>query len=69
MQPPLSVRPQDSLRSALDAMVAHGIREIPVTDEVGGLIGLVDEATLAKAYLRIRSTPGEAGGALESVSK
>jgi CBS domain-containing protein len=31
---PLSVRPQDSLRSVLDAMVAHRIREIPVTDEV-----------------------------------
>ena len=69
MQAPLSVRPQDSLRSALDVMVAHGVREIPVIDELGSLIGLVDEATLAKAYLRIRSTPGEADGALESVSK
>ena len=69
MQSPVSVRLQDSLRSALDTMVARGVREIPVTDEEGRLIGLVDEAMLAKAYLRIRSTPGEAEGAIEAVSK
>jgi CBS domain-containing protein len=57
MRPPFSVRPQDSLRTALEAMVSYGVREIPVTDEAGHLFGLVDEATFAVAYMQIRSTP------------
>ncbi len=55
MRTPLSVQPQDSLRSALEAMVTHSVREIPVTDEDGHLIGLIDEATFAKTYLHMRS--------------
>jgi CBS-domain-containing membrane protein len=57
MRPPLSVHPQDSLQAALETMVAHGVREIPVTDEGGHLLGLIDEATFAIAYMQIRSNP------------
>ncbi|HVU05905.1 MAG TPA: chloride channel protein [Polyangiaceae bacterium] len=52
MRPPRSVHPGDDLRTALDAMVALGAREVPVTDEAGRFIGFVEEATIAQAYLR-----------------
>lgn len=56
MRPPFSVHPQDSLRTALEAMVSYGVREVPVTDEEGSLLGLIDEATFAVAYMQLRST-------------
>ena len=56
MRPPFSVHPQDSLRTALEAMVSYGVREVPVTGEGGSLLGLIDEATFAVAYMQIRST-------------
>lgn len=57
MRPPFSIHPQDSLRTALEVMVTHGVREVPVTDEGGHLLGLIDEAAFAIAYMHIRSTP------------
>ena len=57
MRPAFSVHPQDSLRTALEAMVSYGVREIPVTEDGGCLLGLVDEATFAIAYMQSRSTP------------
>jgi CIC family chloride channel protein len=57
MRPAFSVYPQDSLHVALEAMVTHGVREIPVTDDGGRLLGLIDEATFAIAYMQIRSNP------------
>jgi CIC family chloride channel protein len=52
MRPPVSVHPDDDLRAALDAMVTIGAREVPVTDFDGRLVGFVDEAKVARAYLR-----------------
>ncbi|HVW27382.1 MAG TPA: chloride channel protein [Polyangiaceae bacterium] len=52
MRPPVSVHPDDNLRAALDAMVAIGAREVPVTERDGKFVGFVDEATVARAYLR-----------------
>ena len=68
MRDPLSVSPTDTLRSVLDTVVAHNVRGIPVIDAAGHLIGLVDEAMLAKAYLRGRSAPGDAKQALLETS-
>jgi chloride channel protein, CIC family len=56
MRPPLSVKSEDSLTTALESMVAHGIRDIPVTNAEGHLIGILDEASFAKAYLRMRGS-------------
>lgn len=52
MRPPVSVRPDDSLRAALDAMVTIGAREVPITDADGKFVGILDEATIARTYLR-----------------
>jgi CIC family chloride channel protein len=52
MRPPTSVRPNDDLRTALDRMVSLGAREVPVTDETGRFIGFIEEATIAREYLR-----------------
>lgn len=64
MRPPMSVRPQDEVRAALTEMVASGVREMPVVDETGIVVGLVDEAAFAKAYLsaRLQENPVDRDG-------
>jgi CIC family chloride channel protein len=52
MRPAASVRPSDSLLTALDLMRAERLPELPVLDETGQILGFVDEATIASAYLR-----------------
>jgi CBS domain-containing protein len=59
MRPPVSVRPQDNLQAALEAMVANGIREIPVTDDAGNLVGWLEDRAIASAYLKQRSKSAE----------
>ncbi len=49
MRPPVTVRLVDDLRGALEAMLANGIRELPVTDTDGRLLGFVDETSIAHA--------------------
>ncbi|HTN83040.1 MAG TPA: chloride channel protein [Sorangium sp.] len=51
MQPPVAVTAADDLRTATEAMVAHGVRELPVVDGEGAIVGFVDEADIGKAYL------------------
>jgi CIC family chloride channel protein len=51
MQPAVTVRPEDDLRSATEAMLAHGVREVPVIDDTGRIVGFLDEADVGKAYL------------------
>lgn len=51
MVPPLSVRPEDDLRKVSAAMLEHHLREVPVVEEDGRIIGLLDEADVGKAYL------------------
>lgn len=52
MQPPVSVRPEDDLRLATERIVAHGLREIPVVDERGTIVGFLDESDVATVYLK-----------------
>jgi CIC family chloride channel protein len=52
MRSPVSVRPEDDLRAALEVMLANGIREVPVTDTNGCFIGFVGESAIASAYVR-----------------
>jgi CBS domain-containing protein len=56
MRSPTAVHPEDDVRAALDAMVAMGAREVPVTDQEGHFLGFVDEATIAHAYLQVHRT-------------
>lgn len=51
MRAPAVARARDDLRTALEAMLAHGIPRLPVVDDDGRIAGLVDEATIARAYL------------------
>jgi len=48
------VRPQDDLRTALESMLAQGVRELPALDGEGRIIGFIDESSLAHAYLAAR---------------
>ena len=51
MRPPISVRAEDELRTALELMRAEGVREVPVLDEQERFVGFIDEAAIAKAYM------------------
>lgn len=64
MRSPVAVRITDSLLTALDVMRAERLPELPVLDERGSILGFVDEATIASAYLHEadpKSQPGRAG--------
>lgn len=51
MQSPVTLTPDDDLRTAVEVMVSHGLREAPVVDEKGVVVGFVDEAEVGQAYL------------------
>jgi CIC family chloride channel protein len=52
MQAPVSVRVEDDLRVATERMVSQGLRELPVLDADGRVLGLLDEAEIAEVYLK-----------------
>ena len=51
MHPPVVVRRDDDLRTASQLMLDHHIRELPVVDADGHIVGILDEADVGKAYL------------------
>jgi CIC family chloride channel protein len=51
MQATVAVRPDDDLRNASRLMLTHGLRELPVTDDSGAVVGFIDEDETVKAYL------------------
>ena len=51
MRSPIAVRAHDDLRTVFELMRAEGLREIPVLDEEGIVLGLVGEREVAQAYL------------------
>jgi len=52
MQPPLSVTPEDELRTAAERMLSRGLRALPVLAHDGQLLCLVSESALTGLYLR-----------------
>jgi len=52
MRPPTSVNINDSLLTALDLMRAEHLPELPVLGLNGEILGFIDEATIANAYLQ-----------------
>jgi CIC family chloride channel protein len=56
MRGPACVRMQDDMRTVFELMRAEGLREIPVVDDDSSVLGLVDEADVARVYLRATST-------------
>jgi CIC family chloride channel protein len=55
MHPPVALRAEDDLRTAFEAMIANDMRELPVVDATGRVLGLIDEPRIARAYIRGRS--------------
>lgn len=51
MKPPIAVTPEHDLHDALEMMLAHGLRELPVVDAQGQIIGFLDEAEVTRVYL------------------
>jgi chloride channel protein, CIC family len=45
------VGPEDDLRSATQTLLAHKLREIPVVDTAGQIVGMLDEADISRFYL------------------
>lgn len=52
-----AARFDDDLRLAADLLTEEGTEEIPVLDSSGRVLGLIDEATVAKGFLRAQLTP------------
>src|SRR5262249_39365624 len=51
MQAAVTVGVNDDLRAAVEAMVTHSLREVPVVDATGKILGLLDENDVHRAYL------------------
>jgi CIC family chloride channel protein len=49
--PEVKVTPDDDLRTATQTLLANKLREIPVTDAAGQIVGLLDEADISRFYL------------------
>jgi CIC family chloride channel protein len=47
----LQIRADDDLRTAAQLLLQHKLREIPVTDAFGQVVGLLDEADISRYYL------------------
>jgi CIC family chloride channel protein len=56
MQPPVTAQAGDDLRSAATTMLERNLREVPVVDGDGRILGFLDEADIAKAYLGATAT-------------
>ncbi|HEY8143687.1 MAG TPA: chloride channel protein [Kofleriaceae bacterium] len=52
MIPPITVIAGDDLRCAAERLVSNGLRELPVVGEDGSIVGFIDEAEIARVYLR-----------------
>jgi len=57
--PALRVRTDDDLRTAAELLLANKLREVPVTDGDGQVVGLLDEADISRYYLAQTTSKGE----------
>ncbi|MEA2699283.1 MAG: chloride channel protein family [Myxococcales bacterium] len=49
--PEVAVKAQDDLRTAAQTLLRHKLREIPVVDGTGQIVGMLDEADISRWYL------------------
>jgi CIC family chloride channel protein len=61
MLPPVSVHVDDDLRKATEHLVANGLRELPVVDASGVVVGFLDEREIAKLYLKAEARAASTG--------
>jgi len=57
MQLPISVPTTENLHAAIELMLRHHLRAIPVVDESGKIVGFLDEADITRAYLAAVAPP------------
>lgn len=55
MQPAVSVKLDDTLRTASARLLSNTLREIPVTDSAGGVFALLDESDIAQWHIKASS--------------
>jgi CIC family chloride channel protein len=55
MRPPMALQPTDLASRALELMLSMGVRELPLVDSEGKLLGLITEAAIAHEYMRTRA--------------
>jgi len=55
MRPPVGLEQHERVTRAVDLMAELGVRELPVVDRDQHVLGLVDEATIAREYMRARA--------------
>jgi chloride channel protein, CIC family len=62
LRPPVSVKPQDDLRSATEAMIANELRGVPIVSAENRVIGMLGESDVAEVYLKaaVRAERAEA---------
>ncbi|HWM87891.1 MAG TPA: chloride channel protein [Kofleriaceae bacterium] len=60
MQPAVTVAPEDDLHVATEKLVQNGLRELPVVGRKGEILGFLDEAEVARVYLRSASRAEDA---------
>jgi CIC family chloride channel protein len=65
MQPPAAVHLDDDLRAVTERLLAHGLREIPVLDQNGQILGFLDEDELVKVHVTAAAR-ADAGGRSET---
>jgi predicted transcriptional regulator len=51
----MSLHPSDLASRALELMLSMGVRELPLVDPDGKLLGLITEAAIAHEYMRARA--------------
>lgn len=52
MRAAVTIRHGDEVTLAMERMLANGLRELPVLDGTGRLLGLVDDKAIVKAHQR-----------------
>jgi CIC family chloride channel protein len=57
MQTPISVPTSETLHAAIDLMLRHQLRELPVVDESGKIVGFLDESDVTRAYMAATIPP------------
>ena len=58
LQPAVALSEGDALRTAIELMSANALRELPVVDGTGKILGFLDEADIGRAYLEATATLG-----------
>jgi len=57
MQAPIFVPTSESLHASIELMLRHELRELPVIDEAGKIVGFLDEADVTRAYMAAITPP------------